>query len=341
MTEISGRKCSALLPRSGRGGCLEKMSLVLLTFQWASTECFLTWKVKGTTRGHLRFQLVPSTPRSGGAGFGSWPSPTASDHLASQSETLGAWEERAAKKKAQGINLQFALRHAVQMWPTPNVPNGGRSPAPGTVSLTGKTLDGKKRQVDLGAAVKAMWSTLRASDGAHGGPNQRDSKGRLGLTGEAAHAKMWPTPNTRDTGRGCNQKQLATEVDKAMWATPRAGSAMATPNLMTVSNRTRDRGNLEEQVGMAMWSTPMTPRGHDSDNTAGRPYKSKKQFDLAAAAMWGTLTARDHKDGTSVENVPVKSLLGRQVQPSKDAGSLNPDFVEWVMGFPAGWTRLS
>ena len=56
-----------------------------------------------------------------------YPTPQAADHLANQSETLEAWEKRAKQKKEEkGINLQFALRHAVQkeekqkrMYPTP------------------------------------------------------------------------------------------------------------------------------------------------------------------------------------------------------------------------------
>ena len=61
-----------------------------------------------------------------------------------------------------------------------------------------------------------------------------------------------------------------------------------------------------------------------------------------AKTMWPTPTARDWKDGTakSCENVPVNALLGRSVhgpgQPEN--GSLNPTWVEWLMGFPAGWT---
>jgi hypothetical protein len=48
-----------------------------------------------------------------------WPTPTASDFLHNESEKLENWQKRAEEKKKQGINLQFALRHAVQMWPTP------------------------------------------------------------------------------------------------------------------------------------------------------------------------------------------------------------------------------
>jgi hypothetical protein len=61
-------------------------------------------------------QLAPLT--SAKDGF-SWPTPTATDHLHNKSEMLENWEKRAKEKKKQGINLQFALRHAVQKWPTP------------------------------------------------------------------------------------------------------------------------------------------------------------------------------------------------------------------------------
>jgi DNA (cytosine-5)-methyltransferase 1 len=63
--------------------------------------------------------------------------------------------------------------------------------------------------------------------------------------------------------------------------------------------------------------------------------------------MWMTPTARDHKDGaTSLANTPVNGLLGRQVLTTPTAGSdisvqrrtLNPAFVEALMGWPSGWT---
>ena len=44
-----------------------------------------------------------------------WPTPVHSDHLMNKSETLEAWKIRAKKKKEEnGVNLQYALRHAVQ-----------------------------------------------------------------------------------------------------------------------------------------------------------------------------------------------------------------------------------
>lgn len=58
-------------------------------------------------------------------------------------------------------------------------------------------------------------------------------------------------------------------------------------------------------------------------------------------------TARDHRDGvTSLANPPLNGLLGRQVLVTPMAGrdtseprrTLNPQFVEALMGWPTGWT---
>jgi len=93
--------------------------------------------------------------------------------------------------------------------------------------------------------------------------------------------------------------------------------------------------------------------------------------------MWPTPTSKDWKDGSaeSCKNVPVNSLLGRAIHwptPSSNNGtggctglaggagnrkklyamlgeeegkkmgsqSLNPYWVEWLMGYPIGWTDL-
>lgn len=61
---------------------------------------------------------------------------------------------------------------------------------------------------------------------------------------------------------------------------------------------------------------------------------------------WPTPTSRDYKDGTAkgCRNVPSNALLGREVHARENyqtTGSLNPTWVEWLMGFPEGWTDLS
>ena len=54
--------------------------------------------------------------------------------------------------------------------------------------------------------------------------------------------------------------------------------------------------------------------------------------------LWPTPISRDHKDGPApvYRNGKIQTdTLGRAI-----GGSLNPAWVEWLMGFPIGWTDL-
>lgn len=96
---------------------------------------------------------------------------------------------------------------------------------------------------------------------------------------------------------------------------------------------------------LRLWPTPMATDG--CKPSAG----NRRAADLThAGALWMTPTARDHKDGaTSLANTPVNGLLGRQVLVTPMAGetfcdtprTLNPLFVEALMGWPTGWTGFA
>ena len=71
------------------------------------------------------------------------------------------------------------------------------------------------------------------------------------------------------------------------------------------------------------------------------PYKPK--------TMWPTPTARDYKG--PCWNTPARDCLDHAVKrgetknktypkPPEDGGRLNPNWVEWLMGYPTGWTAL-
>jgi hypothetical protein len=61
----------------------------------------------------------------------------------------------------------------------------------------------------------------------------------------------------------------------------------------------------------------------------------------SVGGVWPTPTARDWKDSVYCSNVPVNKLLGRTVWEGPGSpGRLNPDWVEWLMGMPIGWTSL-
>lgn len=174
-----------------------------------STECDLTWKASLTPAGVSLSRLVPSTPRTVEIDSGSllnlalWATATARDWKSESASpefdaermahsrgktlptqvlwTAALWSTpRASDGEKGGPNQSFgagggmplpAQAFHTAMWPTPCVPNGGRSPK-GGMSITGMTQDGIKRQVDLQEACRqvasALWPTTTAVDGARG-----------------------------------------------------------------------------------------------------------------------------------------------------------------------------
>ena len=81
----------------------------------------------------------------------------------------------------------------------------------------------------------------------------------------------------------------------------------------------------------------------------GNTQQSKSLGALAARGeleTFPTPTARDWKDTGDLSKVPPNGLLPRVVwrrereRESSMSGQLNPTWVEWLMGFPPGWTDL-
>lgn len=115
------------------------------------------------------------------------------------------------------------------------------------------------------------------------------------------------------------------------------------------------------------WATPNVPNGGRKMKAVdvasrGMTSRGKRQVDLGSqASSWSTPSARDWKDtqgmshsGTNPDGSSRIRLdqLGRQALMTCSAGklssllaswtssrlSLNPNFVEWLMGLPIGWT---
>jgi len=107
MTGTSGQKCCGSWLPQGPVGLLLKTLLV--TSPWASTKCFLTWKVRTTPQHRLLYQLVPSMPRNEGIGSGLWQTITVST----------AYHPASIKHKAhQQLKLSQQVNNP-HLWPAP------------------------------------------------------------------------------------------------------------------------------------------------------------------------------------------------------------------------------
>ena len=62
----------------------------------------------------------------------------------------------------------------------------------------------------------------------------------------------------------------------------------------------------------------------------------------SAAKWWPTPNKRDWKDSGATQGNRHSPNLGTAVHRATPAGgTLNPDWVEWLMGWPIGWTGLA
>lgn len=126
---------------------------------------------------------------------------------------------------------------------------------------------------------------------------------------------LWPTAVASDyKRRGPNSKQIGLPEAVRMWPTPSASDCGRTAiNPVLTSN-----GTIRHQ------------------NKSGE--QSYARLD-AVAAMFPTPTARDFK---SPDKNPDSNRFSQKTElNSVVGGQLNPTWVEWLMGFPIGWTDLS
>lgn len=213
------------------------------------------------------------------------------------------------------------------------------------------------------------WPTPRATDGPKGGPNGRDSSGSPHLTAAAAR---WPTPTTRDAASAARHTTTTgimhigtTRTDAIrMWSTPTASDT-------TGPGRNGEGGaNLRTQV--SLWPTPMASSNENRTTRHAPTHGVSRGRTLAGeAAAWPTPAARDYKAangeahleaGTGrkhLDQLPnfVRFLPGppstTSGPPSSDSTPncpppspsrsdvrkvLNPNFVDWLMGLPIGWS---
>jgi DNA (cytosine-5)-methyltransferase 1 len=78
-------------------------------------------------------------------------------------------------------------------------------------------------------------------------------------------------------------------------------------------------------------------KGRGTQNATQRRLKIGKQVSLEAAVKyWTTPTAHNAKE----TNAPSESNRNTPTLAAQAGGALSPMWVEWLMGWPLGWTDL-
>lgn len=133
---------------------------------------------------------------------------------------------------------------------------------------------------------------------------------------------FWPTPCGPNNG-GTNGKR---KLKAMLWPTPTVNDAKndAGPSQW-------ERNSFSLNVAAKRWPTP---RANDAERRGEFDVMNPHNGLPAAAKRWPTPQARSAPDCVSERKRHTPSL------DSQVGGQLNPTWVEWLMGYPCGWTVL-
>jgi hypothetical protein len=159
--------------------------------------------------------------------------------------------------------------------------------------------------------------------------------------GRPARSYLIPTPTAHpdapNHGSNSNGPHNLLEVARTGW-----NPEMVWPTPTVCGNYNRKGASTNSGDGLATavatWPTPMAsdnrPRG--TQHSTSRRTALGKQVGLEAMVKWSTPTAHNAKE----TNAPSESNLHTPTLAAQAGGALNPTWVEWLMGWPLGWTDL-
>lgn len=188
------------------------------------------------------------------------------------------------------------------------------------------------------SASMTGWPTPEARDwkGASDSLHDRGSKGAP--LNEIA--KVWPTPASANAKQGSEDPEakrkrssksglMLTDVAVALRGTPRASDGEKGG-----PNQAFGAGGMPLPAQASQWATPNVPNGGRSNAvgslspTGLRPDGSRGQVDLNFQV-------------TKLFSLPAPATSTPGATSSPEPRSLNPLFVEWLMGWPPEWVRVS
>ena len=148
-------------------------------------------------------------------------------------------------------------------------------------------------------------------------------------------SKMWPTPATKGYGHG-SEGQYQNLYKKMM-----QGEITKEEMEIMITGKLENHRSYKKM--QKMWPTPQS---RDYKGPSGRSMKGEENDLPNAVKMWPTPRASEWKDvgpvgSKSHTHMDKRDYLCAKVKdPEQPTGSLNPQWVEWLMGYPIGWTDL-
>jgi len=262
-----------------------------------------TWPTQGTMRNGTCLVRPKSERRISASGYSSWPTPDQRDHHAqgaNQKATSDRLGTLVEKKNWQTITTTDASGRDY------TYPSGDKENP--FLTLTGEAKN---------------WPT----PGVHTGPDASPNSQRECDLRESV--KSWPTPRMTDyKGAGQPGDKAHKHRSERFYL-----DAIATgwdPSRQHLTTETDGPQSSQSDPSSPLrWKTP-----HGFANTDRHGKTGGGGSEMAKQAMgWGT--PMSHERTHTPRDVDHGKQLANQV-----GRRLNPLFVEWLMGFPIGWTAL-
>jgi len=143
---------------------------------------------------------------------------------------------------------------------------------------------------------------------------------------------IWPRSGMTRNGTAYQLPPSAPRTSAIAYSSSLHGEMQWTPT----AKANQDSPSMEARApGRHLWRTPTV---HDAKHLT--PRKEQKNAPVMLAdqikmrGLWPTPDASPHKYRLQGDSQQSRSLNGVH------GGKLNPEWVEWLMGFPIGWTDL-
>jgi hypothetical protein len=158
-------------------------------------------------------------------------------------------------------------------------------------------------------------------------------------------AMMWPTPVASEAGAGARTPDgkrgaRLTDIVKRpdLWPTPCATEARQGLQI----RRSGKKGKQQSlSTAVRIFPTPTASMHTIQDLEQARYHSSKRP---PYQECYPTPAATDWKTGYRTDTAAGKEQREKRSKPLRDhqapGGQLNPTWVEWLMGWPLGWTDL-
>jgi hypothetical protein len=168
------------------------------------------------------------------------------------------------------------------------------------------------------------------------------------MTGRSLAQQMntpekWPTPRN-NTGPSLDAKHLSLDGAVRHWPTPRASDGEKSSGM---SIRWKEAGRSPDTLPLAVKTWP-TPTVNGNYNRKGLSPQSGDGL-ATAVANFPTPCARDYRSpnlkpyserGGGAKGEQLVNFVAHNAPAPTATGQLNPEWVEWLMDWPRGWTDL-